>query len=231
MAVISIIIALAVLAVMLMFMLGWLWPLVAGMCRRKKGQGGTVLIFIGSAWGACSMILAGLLVCGLVIYARTFSQRAPKSFDLEGYSGPTARILAGTEGDAVLTASSGQDGRFSFRAEQGVFTVPAGKLELEACSITETDDSGNVWSASWSYYGAKKEVFDLAEGSEQVLRQGEPFIMRVNKNEMADGNIRLDIEILDRTAREISLSSSVKPAVQIVDESGAAVWSRSLSYG
>lgn len=218
------------LAAALIFGLGWIWPLIAGIMKRRKGTGGTGLIILGGAWLACVLLSTVALTGGAIWLYRTSQECDTPEFDAAAYSGATAKLIAPPDCTAVLSAES-ENGSYNFTASNGVFTVPAGKLILESYTLTKKDQSGRVWTADWWFYDKTATELSLEPFSEEPVKNAPPFKMTVTRAEAGNGDHRINVQIVDSSEAAVRLSSSQKPAIEIADAAGNIVWSRSLSYG
>lgn len=231
MAAVSIIICLVFLVIASFFLLGWIWPLVTGLVKRRRGEKATVWLVLGAVWGVGSLAVSALI--GLAIFSiMSFSGYMDATeFDAAAYEGPTATIVAPYKGEATLTGNTADQGSLRFQSSDGTFIVPAGEIAPSAYAITEIDADGGYWHASWSLYPQKLAPFDLAEGGTAQFDRGPPLTMRVKRRELTGGNQNLGIEIFDRTGATVSVRGAQKPAIQIIDESGEVAWSKTLEYG
>lgn len=214
----------------LIFGLGWTWPLFAGIVKRRKGKGGTGLIIFGGAWLVCILLFATALTGGGIWLAHLSKGWDTPEFNPSEFNGATAKLVALPDCSAMLSGES-EYGSYNFTASNGVFTVPAGKFSPNSYTLTKEDHSGRVWTASWWYYGRTAMELNLTPDGKEPIKSAPPFTMTATRLETDNGDQRINVQIVDSNGDSVSLRSSQKPALEIVDATGSVVWSRALSYG
>ena len=222
---------LAAVVIGAIFLLGWIWPLIAGIIRAKRGNSGVALIVVGSVWGIISilmMVFAGLCVFMAFKVSESYNQ---KVFTLDEYDGPTSTLVSTYKGEAELTASSSHDGgHYTFASSNGAFTVPAAKITPKSYAITASGENDTTWHANWGFYSNPK-TFDLDNNSSMELTIGPPLTAKVTRREMSEGRQELNLEFTDSEGTTISLRSHIAPSIEILDDTGAVVWTHKLEYG
>ncbi|OVE75712.1 hypothetical protein BVX97_03750 [bacterium E08(2017)] len=226
-------IALITFLLFIAVMTGWIWPLSAGIIKRRRDDGGTGLVIFGSIWGSLALFIA--IFIGFTIYniQKYYSGGTTEEFEPEKYTGSTATITCNFKGQAQLTAFSSQDEKsYVFHTSNGVFTVPASVLDLSYCHTQLKGDDDQTWTAHWYFYNIKDlRQLDLTESDNVDLEIGPPFEVSVRRKKGTEGRQTINISTRDNFGHEVSLRSGTAPSVEILDETGAVVWTHKLSYG
>lgn len=219
------------LTIAALVLLGWIWPLVTGFVKRRRGEKCTAWLVIGGVWCAGALAVSCLIGLSIFAFVKMSSQWETNEFDLATYDGATATIVASYKGESSLTANTADQESFGFKSTDGTFIVPVGELTPTAYAISKKDAKGGDWHANWWFYSEKMEPFDLAEGATAMFERGPPFTMRAKRTNLTGGMQKLDVKIVDRTGAEVRIRAKQSPAIQIINEAGEVAWSKSLEYG
>jgi hypothetical protein len=215
------------------FLLGWIWPLAAGIIKTRKGDKSVALIVIGSIWGALAipaMIFAGFAAFMFFQFSESYQSQ---EFNIEEYEGTTATLVSSYKGESQLTASSSHDEkRYIFKSTNGTFTLPATVIKPQSYDITQKCEDGKIWTASWSFHTSKGHPeFDLENNSSLEIKKGPPINVKVTRKDGQEEKQVLNLEITDSEGAKVSLQSSIPPNVEILDADRNVVWTHKLEYG
>ena len=227
---IAVLVSSVFLILALFFCLGWILPLVIGLVRRRKGKSSAALIVLGGVWGGISVLGLGLLSIAVILYMNTVGRWDVTDFDPSSYEGNTAVVMVPAQGKAEMTAAMG-DGSTSYRfsSERGEFVVPAEKLDVYSFSLSRQDAEGKQWQLSW-WFNDDYQLDPSAAGPVSIDK-GPPLTVRVKRRELPDGAQKIEMETLDSRGMKVSLDAPHNPVIQIIDESGAVIWSHKMEHG
>jgi hypothetical protein len=235
------------MAMLAIFVLGWLVPLVLGIVRiaSQKKYGG-LLTWIGAVWG----FLAVLGVAGIVIFFCMMNKRyEPQDFDPVSYKGKTGRIVIPHKGDGEITLSIneaqsllGQSRNLRLTSTNGDFVAPAGKIQyISSIELTQTDEAGTRWKAR-TYVGVLDQDGNnaptkLKEGQVLNLDIGQSLKAAMEVSPAAAGQVSMNMQITDNGKHSFTVSKDTpslvrdKPKFQVLDSDGKVLWEDSLEYG
>ncbi len=232
MAAVGIIFGIIILLIAAFFVLGWIVPLIIGLVRRKQGKSCTALIVLGSVWGVMALLGAGVIGLGVYAFSMAESRWQTEEFDPSAYEGETAILETAHKGNATLVARVGEGESYSFSTDDGSFLVPADVIKPQSYSITAKGDDGKTWTASWWFYSAQNDPeADLTAVDRGNLDVGPPIIVKPSRRVLSEGRQSIDVSFTDAAGRSVRLSPPKPPVIQILDASGAAVWSHKMEYG
>lgn len=223
----------AALGLMIAFLLGWLWPLIAGIVKTRRGDRSVGLIVFGGIWGSIALLSITLIGIGIYTALQLSGSYKTAEFNPEEYQGQTAEIVTPYKSTSTITARTSHDNaRYVFNTTNGIFIVPASMMNLESYSISAKDEKGKVWSASWSLYShTGSGNFNMETNSSLDLNLGPPIHITATHKEMADGKQNINIAVTDANGNNVNLRAQPAPSIQILDETENVVWTHKLSYG
>lgn len=227
----GILIGLVVLGIAAFVLLGWTLPLIAGLIRRKHGKSSIALIVFGGVWCALSILVAGLIGLSIFSYIRLEQSWEVAEFDPSAYKGASSAIVVPYKGESCLTFSTDKNVNYRLKAADGRFVVPAGSITPTSYSIRLADDRGKYWTASWRFDSRYDKPLDCTPDVDANLDWAPPLIIKATRKSLSDGAQKIGIEVVDRAGNEVTLYSDKMPVLQIVDESGKAVWTHTMEYG
>ncbi len=220
----------AVAAFAAIFLLGWIWPLVLGIKRTRKGNPSVPLIVVGAVWGFLSISSMALMGAGAFFIYEQSAQYSVKEFDPAECDGPTATITSKHEGESMLNAICG-DEMYVFASKDGSFIVPAVEITPQSYSITAKKKGGVDWAASWRFYSnGEKHKFTPEAGGASELKWGPPLTAKIIMKGASAQTQKLDLKVTDSSGQDVRLSSQEAPSFEILDDSGAVVWTYKMRY-
>ncbi|MHC4144661.1 MAG: hypothetical protein ACYSUD_07780, partial [Planctomycetota bacterium] len=75
-------------------------------------------------------------------------------------------------------SAGGENGLFTFKPENGIGSLPAGKYRINYWAVERKDDQGGKWKLKGSLF-SKEGSFDITAGAETRLSVGEPIISTI----------------------------------------------------
>jgi hypothetical protein len=167
-----------VLFVMLLFVVGWLVPLIWGIVRMRRKTGGLALTIVGAAWGTIAIVLVVVGVLS-VLSMRDQLPGASKSeeFNAKTYKGSTGKVLLPCKGATTLEVKHIASGNaYSLTGNDGEIIAPAGVLVLKSFKVSAKDNKGAEWQLSHYFWNSPvKEIF-AREGETVRCELGGPAL-------------------------------------------------------
>lgn len=175
------VLGIVVLILLLLFVVGWLVPLIWGIVRIRRKTGGRALTIIGAAWGAIAILL-GMVGVLSVLSMRDELPGASKSeaFNAKTYKGSTGKILLPCKGTTTLEVKHIASGNaYSLTGNDGEIIAPAGVLVLKSFTVSAKDKKGAQWELSHFFWNSPvKEIF-VREGESVRCELGAPLTASV----------------------------------------------------
>jgi len=222
----------------IMLILGWIVPLVIASSLKRNGvanvRGWRVFAAI---WGTVAALTVFGGFCAYYMAVGRDSQSYEDSssddkFDPVKYNGATSTVKTSYSGESSFTASvDGKDSK-TFQTTNGIYTVPAGRLNITRYSIRGFDSNNVKWTIS-SKLGQGTNVQVIA-GIENTLILGQPFTAGVQMTwSAASKQVDLSPVYMDSYENEVQLTSESKEATgfEFLDASGNVVWSGKFVAG
>ena len=206
-------------------MAGWIVPLLQGIRRRRRGDGGRALIGVGVAWAVAVSCLAG----GVCWKIHSDRQKLPKVFDAAVCRMPAGTVGFEHGGDGVVmfwqSDSHGDKPRYwrTF-VVNGVATFPAGHIKLEREAFQGlfrywADDAGAAFTFE-------------AGGRHEVLGSC-PLSASVKAAPCGDGQLSLGFSLVDTAGNRVvayALHAQV-PGFEAVSPDGVCFGRGRFEYG
>jgi hypothetical protein len=217
----------------LVFVLGWILPLVQGIVRIRAGGKGTWLIAFACVWAFVAIGIASLGVC---VYVAVRNRLVSEELDMAAYGGPTGTIVSPYRGESTLIVVTGGEDREQVKviSNNGRFVVPAGQVEVSFYEARKGDRFGVRWKAYTVSSGSTRKHLVVPANGECVLDMGEPLTARINARRNGEGGCSMSFEVKDRNgaAFALDLVEGVAPGeFQATDSSGKVVWTDTFPYG
>ena len=217
-------------------LLGWLVPLVKGVRRRHRGNGGRVLIGVGTAWGV--LTLAGLGWGAYMIHSLS-SRYEMKAFDVATHQGATGTVAFayGENGEVKFILSEGRKNQYWKTAvTNGVAVLPTGEINVGDVSFSLTNATGDVLGELSCSPAHGVSQFKLEPGGRHEITGGFPLTASVQAESRGDGRFSLDFSLLDTAGNQISWSGAGSgrrdaPSFEAVSPDGTCFWRDRFEYG
>ncbi len=227
------IILLPILALVVAGLLGWIWPLTAGIIRTRRGNKSVGLIVFGGIWSALSLLPMAIIGIGIFTALQYASTYDVSEFSATEYENPTAEIVVPYKSESDFTATSSHDNsRYRFRSTNGTFIVPASTLTPQSYSISAIDEKGKTWTASWFFHShTGSDELNLETNSTLEMNVGPPLNIIATRKDIAEGKQHINITVTDSSGNKVSLRAQQAPSIEILDKEENIVWTHKLSYG
>ncbi|MBM4155392.1 MAG: hypothetical protein FJ221_10245 [Lentisphaerae bacterium] len=226
----------AVLAVLALFLLGWIVPLVFGIRRARGRRGGTALIVIGGVWGAGAVSLVAMIALAYIGFRGARTQSQTKTFDVATHTGKQGIVRTACAGPTTLQVVEESSGAaMNLESTTGEFAAPAGKLRLQRFTTTARGADGATWTVAGYTFARDQQVIDVAPGGTVALRLGPPYRAVVTTSRQVDGQQAFDLAMTGAGGSRVSMyvqGPNRKPMrFEVLDASGRSVWSGNFEYG
>jgi heme/copper-type cytochrome/quinol oxidase subunit 2 len=237
------VVSILMLVVVLFFVFGWIFPLFIG--RRLKQENNPLAkgpARLAALWGVMVIIFISCVV-GMGYFAfheiRSYSPGVSGTeFAAASYKGGLAKIKLSNVAEAKLSADCGKNGNLKFSTSNGVFEVPAGKVNITAYEATARDKDNHKWTEQIHYYSWRGQTnsLNLDEGATRDLAIGTSLkaAVQVTWSAISD-NISMRPMVNDEAGNEVSLISEDRardvPSFQAFDIDGKEVWNGKFQYG
>jgi len=216
-------------------LLGWLWPLVKGIRRRRTGGArGWGLIFVGVVW--CALIFAPFLYyVGMIFVPSVALQWKSRSvaFDPQRYEAwELGRVTVGWSGDCQMTLRTGRGRPYELSGSGGELLAPTGAWSVASCILRAQDEQGARWGASLTGHHS---LLVVRAGEATAFTGGPPFTAEVEVLSGTSTNAVFGLKYLDAAGQPVSIwkegSQSVQPGFEAVAPGGVVAWRGNFEYG
>jgi hypothetical protein len=217
-------------------LLGWLAPLIVGVRRRRRGEGGRVLVGVGAAWGLLAASLVAMLVNCVCQWRGAGSHETP-FFDPASYKGEVATLELGYGVTAELELrAEGPGGTtwWNVCVTNGAAVVPAGELQLDDLSLSVTDASGKRQGTLYVSLAPENQSLKLSQGERRRLPGGFPLTASIEASKRDEG-LSLNFKMLDAAGNRCVWypegEGRKPPAFEAAASDGRCIWRDNFEYG
>ena len=224
-------VGIAVLIIFAIFALGWLVPLVLGICMRKQGARGVILMVVGVVWGVGALGFTGFVgVVAWAVQRQASTHHRAVAFDAASHTGGTAVVTMDFEGTASMRLRMDEGGLVSVEGADSAFTVPAEPFKVQHYSLTMVHGD-----ASWTASGNPRGVnLDLGPDETVAASFGPPFTAEITHRRVSGEREKLSLVLKDETGASVSIKGpgrSAKHEFEVLAEDDTVVWKGTFEYG
>ena len=219
--------------------LGWLLPLIVGMCLwRRCGMAGRVLVGLGAVWGVVALVYVGWFIW-------MFSSNSAvhvKTFDPVTYRGAVGTVVFAYdgEGDVIFQHSepdSASDKKTWWHAvvANGSAKFPAGRIEDILVHFFVTNAWCGTCMLSWDYTKENRR-FTLDPGERHEIAGGFPLTASISvEGGFEDGQCVVEFSMADTAGNHVVLDGGDHNPLDIPFEAvapdGTCFWRGRLGNG
>ena len=205
-------------------MAGWIVPLLQGIRRRRRGNGGRVLIGVGVAWVVAVSCLAGNAF--RVIHLA--NQETPKVFDAAVCRMPVGTVGFEHGGDGVVCflqsdSHGGKPRYWKTAIVSGVAVFPAGHIKLKESRLLGLS---TCWTSD------ADTAFSLEAGGRHEVPGSFPLSASVKAELCGDNQLSLGFHLLDTAGNRVvcfALNASA-PGFEAVSLDGVCIGEGLFEY-
>lgn len=230
------ILGIAVTALVAVFILGWIAPLVMGILRRRRAEGGLALIIIGGVWGLASL----LLICFFVRQIQLIEDGGTAFNPAKCRKPMGSIVLPYSEGGELQVFAAKKPLLFKKPAlllpiSDGAALAPIGNYKLGGYRVAARDAENVRWTASSRGIrseGGRKEIRVRADSITR-LDFGKQFTARVNITDPAPELAIFNLEITDSDGESCDMRKNGDSIAefQVLDKKGSIIWEGKFDAG
>lgn len=214
--------------------LGWIFPLVMGIRRRRRQSGGTGLIAFGGVWGTLAIVLLCFAIFAIYSIRR---QMQVETFDPANYKGQTGTITLPWNGDFSLNLfvpTSGRSGLINILGKEGHAIAPTGTFKASVITLTHVSSNRDVCTASTWFYGTNFLQFSVQTGKETHIDYGPPFVAYIQITQTGTTNVEFNYKLEDKQGNPWRVSNSKatrNTGFEVLDKTEKVVMKGDFQYG
>lgn len=221
------------LALMLIFVFGWIFLLISGIVKLRRGvkQAGTIMTITGAVWGAMAL---AFIVFGVYSTIKFTNMQNAETFDAASYKGDKGRIKALFNGESTIEVTKkGKEKPMELVSDNGEFYAPVGEYKIDYYEMRKKDKSGYMWSAYSYIYGSKNLTATVEKDSDAEIDVGQSLTASVSAKKSGEDVITVSLRVNDSKNHYFAImdKNSKAPGFVAVDKNGKTVMSGDFEYG
>lgn len=220
-------------AIVLLFAIGWLIPLIMGIIRLKRGvrNAGAALTIIGGIWGFFAILFIGFGIYGYTLMSRSTEV---EDFNPTSYQKPIGMINLSYKGNFRIILRHIDDTQLQrFKGNDGKVIVPANSYYPQSLDLLKKDKQGREWTAS-TYLATDINKIRVTTDSPVSINAGPPFEALASVDKSGNGDINIDLDLKDSDGRQYTLNCDEiedPPGFVVLSKSGVKLWEGRFEAG